>query len=164
MTISMMLPTIRKAVQYTLNGKYKSEVEDLIQEICMKVHLKMDKFDGSKGSIEAWVYRLSVNHVRDFFDKIKRNQWIELNETVTFIEEETGIDEIYFQETFNNVYDFIQTLDFEDRTIMLEYYLKGNRDKVISELTNIPSNQIPMYRQRIKKKIQKEFLEYKLCA
>ena len=164
MTISMMLPTIRKAVQYTLNGRYKSDAEDLIQEICMKVHLKMDKFDGSKGSIEAWVYRLSVNHVRDFFDKLKRNQWIELNETITFIEEETGIDEIYFQETFNNVYDFIQTLDFEDRTIILEYYLKGNRDKVISELTNIPSNQIPMYRQRIKKKIQDKFLETRLCA
>ena len=79
MTINMMLPTIRKAVKYTLNGNYKSEVEDLIQEICLKAYLKMDKFDATIGSIEAWVYSLSVNHVRDFFDKQKRNQWIELN-------------------------------------------------------------------------------------
>jgi RNA polymerase sigma factor (sigma-70 family) len=164
MTINMMLPTIRKAVKYTLNGNYKSEVEDLIQEICLKAYLKMDKFDATIGSIEAWVYSLSVNHVRDFFDKQKRNQWIELNENVLFIEEETEIDEIYFQETFNIVYDFIQRLDFEEKTIILEYYLKGNRDKVISELTNIPSNQIPVYRKRIKAKIQKEFLDYKFCA
>ena len=160
----MVLPTIRKAVQYTLNGNYKSEAEDLIQEICMKVYLKMDKFDGSKGSVEAWVYCLSVNHVRDFFDKLKRNQWIELNETILFVEEETVVDEIYFQETFDNIYDFIQSLNFEEKTIMLEYYLKGKRDKCISELTNIPSNQIPMYRKRIKAKIQKEFLAHKLCA
>lgn len=160
----LILPTIKKAVINTLKGKYRSYVEDLVHDIYLKVSNKLDMYDAEKGGVEGWVYRVSVNHVLDFFEKKKRSRFTELDDSKHFSQEGEEVDEMRFDFLLNKVYDLIETYSYEEKCIMLDRHLLNLRDKELSEKIGIPSNQIPMYRKRIRERLLKELNGYRLSA
>jgi RNA polymerase sigma-70 factor (ECF subfamily) len=46
---------------YLMLGSTK-DAEDALQEVFLKVHRSLDKFDPSRGAFTTWVYRITVNH------------------------------------------------------------------------------------------------------
>lgn len=160
----LILPTIKKAVINTLKGKYRSYVEDLVHDIYLKVSNKLEMYDAEKGGVEGWVYRVSVNHVLDFFEKMKKSRFTELDDSRQFSQEGEEVDEMRFDFLLNKVYDLIETYSYEEKCIMLDRHLLNLRDKELSEKIGIPSNQIPMYRKRIRERLLKELNGYRLSA
>ena len=160
----LILPTIKKAVINTLKGKYRSDVEDLVHDIYLKVSDKLDMYDAEKGGVEGWVYRVSVNHVLDFFEKMKKSRFTELDDSKQFSQGGEEVDEMRFNFLLNKVYDLIETYSYEEKCIMLDRHLLNLRDKELSEKIGIPSNQIPMYRKRIRERLLKELNGYRLSA
>jgi len=157
-----LLPTIKKAVKRTLNGKYLSDMEDLVQDIFIKVIEKASMHDGSKGSMYSWVYVLSVNHVKDYFDKINRNRVVTLEESyMHIVQDELGLDEIQFEKILNKVLGLLEGFSDADRAIVVDKYLNGVKDHELSPRIGIPTNQIPVYRKRLKERILKEI---KVCC
>jgi RNA polymerase sigma factor (sigma-70 family) len=160
----LILPTIKKAVINTLKGKYRSYVEDLVHDIYLKVSNKLEMYDAEKGGVEGWVYRVSVNHVLDFFEKMKKSRFTELDDSRQFSQEGEEVDEMRFDFLLNKVFDLIETYSYEEKCIMLDRHLLNLRDKELSEKIGIPSNQIPMYRKRIRERLLKELNGYRLSA
>lgn len=160
----LILPTIKKAVINTLKGKYRSDVEDLVHDIYLKVSDKLDMYDAEKGGVEGWVYRVSVNHVLDFFEKMKKSRFTELDDSKQFSQGGEEVDEMRFDFLLNKVYDIIETYSYEEKCILVDRYLYNLRDKELSEKIGIPSNQIPMYRKRIRERLLKELNGYRLSA
>lgn len=52
-----------------LGAKYRREVEDLAQEVFLKVFRSIDKFDPSRAKFTTWVYTLVRNHCFDVLKK-----------------------------------------------------------------------------------------------
>ncbi len=48
-----------------------STTEDLLQEIFMKIHQKLNKYNPEKASFRTWIYRVSLNHCLDYHRKKK---------------------------------------------------------------------------------------------
>ena len=160
----LILPTIKNAVINTLKGSFRSDVEDLVHDIYLKVSDKLDMYDAEKGGLEGWVYRLSVNHVLDFFEKKKRSRLTELDDTKQFSQAGEEVDEMRFDFLLNKVYDLIESYSYEEKCILVDRHLYNLRDKELSTKIGIPSNQIPMYRKRIRERILKELNGYQLSA
>jgi DNA-directed RNA polymerase specialized sigma24 family protein len=121
-------------------------------------------YDAEKGGVEGWVYRLSVNHVLDFFEKKKRTRFTELDDTKQFSQDGDEVDEMRFDFLLNKVYDLIESYSYEEKCILVDRYLYNLRDKELSTKIGIPSNQIPMYRKRIRERLLKELNGYQLRA
>lgn len=117
-----------------------------------------------QGGVEGWVYRLSVNHVLDFFEKKKRSRLTELDDSNQFSQDGEEVDEMRFDFLLNKVYDIIDTYTYEEKCILVDRHLYNLRDKELSTKIGIPSNQIPMYRKRIRERILKELNGYQLSA
>lgn len=160
----LILLTIKKAVIITLKGKFRSDIEDLVHDIYLKVSEKIDMYDVKKGGVEAWVYRVSVNHVMDFFEKMKRSRFTELDDSKHFSQEVEGVDEMQFDFLLNKVFNILETYSYQEKCIMQDRYLLNLRDKELSKKIGMPSNQIPMYRKRIRERLCQELSEYRLSA
>lgn len=52
-----------------LGAKYRREVEDLAQEVFLKVFRSIDKFDPSRAKFTTWVYTFVRNHCFDVLKK-----------------------------------------------------------------------------------------------
>src|SRR5579863_3474713 len=51
----------------------KEEAEDITQEVFMKVHNNLNKFE-QQASFTSWLYRIATNSALDALDKIKRRR------------------------------------------------------------------------------------------
>ena len=159
-----ILPTIKKAVLDTLTGQYRHEAEDLVHDIYLKVMDKKNQFNAEKGDLEGWVYKISIHHVYDFFKRNKNSKSYELIENQLFIDEMEDIDEQHFDLLLSRVYEAIEAFTYEEKSILLDRYMNGVRDKELSEKIGIPANQIPMYRKRIRERLVRELSDYRLSA
>ncbi len=54
------------------------EVEDLVQDIFIKVLKKIQNFEG-RAALFTWIYEITVNHCRDELRKRKRRRWFSLH-------------------------------------------------------------------------------------
>lgn len=121
-------------------------------------------YDTEKGGVEGWVYCVSVNHVLDFFKKMNKSRFTELDDSKQFSQDGEVVDEMRFDFLLNKVYDLIESYSYEEKCILVDRHLYNLRDKELSTKIGIPSNQIPMYRKRIRERILKELNGYQLSA
>jgi len=54
------------------------EVEDLVQDIFIKILKKIQNFEG-RAALFTWIYEITVNHCRDELRKRKRRRWFSLH-------------------------------------------------------------------------------------
>jgi len=64
------------ALSFTRN---REAADDLAQEIFLKAYLALPKFHG-KSEFGTWLYRISINHVRDFLRKKGRAKEVSLDD------------------------------------------------------------------------------------
>ena len=73
-----------------LGGRFRSEVEDIAQEIFLKVFRALDRFDPDRGvKFTTWVYTFVRNHC---FDVLKKRRLPTTSLTASRGEDETQID------------------------------------------------------------------------
>jgi RNA polymerase sigma factor (sigma-70 family) len=52
---------------YNITNDYNA-TEDLLQEVFIKIYKNLSKFDSDKASFRTWIYRISSNHVMNYFN------------------------------------------------------------------------------------------------
>lgn len=55
----------------------KNDVDDLVQEIFIKILRRVDRFEG-RSALFTWIYEITVNHCRDELRRRKRRRWFSL--------------------------------------------------------------------------------------
>jgi len=68
------------------------DVEDLVQDIFIKVLRRFDKFQG-RSLIFTWLYEITVNHCRDELRRRQRRRWFSLQNLPTETVEQIAADE-----------------------------------------------------------------------
>lgn len=93
--------TMKLALHITRNLLYnKSDVEDTIQDIYMKLWEKLDNYDESKGKFTSWFARIVQNHCIDSNRKIRIYPDVDIPENVP--DNALSIDEEIHRVDFRN--------------------------------------------------------------
>lgn len=125
----------RDKVRRYISGKVRNihDIEDLTNDVFVKVYEKLEKFDGEKASVSTWVYTITRNTVIDFYRTNKTCE--ELPETLV---SDDGVDEnVIKEESLSELCDALESLDERSRDLIIFHYYKGLTLKEIAEKMSI---------------------------
>lgn len=153
--------------------KNQNEVEDLAQEVFLKVYKNLDRFKGDS-SLYTWIYKITVNLCLD--ELKKRKNIIYLDEKISVedgeIDKELPSNERLQEELYEdkelkeNLHRCINKLPDKQKMMIVLRDIKGFSYDEIAEITNnkigTVKSQINRARLKLKELLDKEgtFLEY----
>jgi RNA polymerase sigma-70 factor (ECF subfamily) len=138
----MLIDTYSKKIfnlAYQFAGSYE-EAEDLTQEIFVKLHHSLSKFDFEK-NFTAWLLTLSRNHL---IDRYRKTKW-EKKSRDPFDEHYLSADKrfnpeegILLQETKRMVWDGLKQLSSDTRMVIILRDIQGKSYDEIAEVMDLP--------------------------
>lgn len=153
--------------------KNQNEVEDLAQEVFLKVYKNLDRFKGDS-SLYTWIYKITVNLCLD--ELKKRKNIIYLDEKISVEDgeidkelpsNERSQEELYEdKELKENLHRCINKLPDKQKMMIVLRDIKGFSYDEIAKITNnkigTVKSQINRARLKLKELLDKEgtFLEY----
>ncbi len=128
------------------------DVYDAVQETII-VAFKSIKHLRETSFFKTWLIRILINKTTDIYRRKKNRKFVSFDEI--------KMSEKYDTEMFDSVengidFNFIcNNLKYEDRLIIILYYMENFTDKEIGRILNIKENTVTTKRTRAKEKIKK---------
>ena len=139
--------------------KDKDYVEDLVQEVLLKVHRKLDTYD-SQYSLSTWIYTIAFNTIKNYYKSLKDNisysaEIYDNDHTELLID---PADVLIAAETSDKINTSLSKMGdtFIDTYVMKE--VDGMSVKDISTQLNIPEGTVKSRLKRARDYIKKEIL------
>lgn len=124
--------------------------QDLVQEIFIKVFYNLHKYK-AVGSFNSWLYRIVVNQCYDYLRKQPKQP---LLDEVEFIEKQSPENKILQKEQLQQLDQLLQQLDKTEYFILLLRYVNELSYEEISEVLQIPLNEVRNKLHRSKRKLR----------
>ena len=137
----------------------KDEVNaaDALQEIFMKIILKLSNFSG-KSKLSTWIYAITYNHCIDLVRKNNRRSVQLEGEIEKFDEPIEDVDDSVILEThISRLKEVLDDMKIEDKSILLMKYQDGMSIQEISDNFNKSESAIKMQIKRAKEKFRKKY-------
>ena len=125
--------------------------EDLVQEIFIKVFYNLHKYKAI-GSFNAWLYRIVVNQCYDYLRRQPKQSSV--LEDTEFIEKQYPEKIILQKEQLHQLDQLLHQLDKTEYFILLLRYVNELRYDEISEVLQIPLNEVRNKLHRSKRKLR----------
>lgn len=132
----------------------KEEVEDLTEEIFLKVYEKLASFDASKHiPFEAWLFRIVRNHIIDYYRTRKKEIIID--------EQDVAYEDISIEETvekqllLENVMEALKKLPLSYREIVTLKFIEDRDNKEIAFILKKRCDQVRVLQSRALKALKK---------
>ncbi len=139
------------------------DMEDMLQDIFIKVYKNLNDFD-QRLSFSSWIYRITHNHIIDWYRKEKRH------DTISLDDEDSGI--IYsiaggeeadkfanFKELSNEVSEVLGLLPPGYKDVIVLRFFEDKSYEEISDIMRIPISAVGVRINRAKSAIKKKLLE-----
>jgi len=149
------------AYLYCLVGQ-KEEVEDLLQNVFIKVFKNLNRFD-QKRKFSSWIYRIAhneaVNHIKRKYLK-KFVSWEDIvtakdNLEISSLERDAG-DEWMKREKIKEVHEIVDRLPIKYKQVLILRYFSGKSYKEMAEILGKPVNTVGTLINRAKNQLQDE--------
>ena len=132
----------------------QDEVEDICQEVFIKVFRTLNKFRGDS-KLSTWIatiaYNTAITHIR----KSKRRGEVSYSEQPALIasEKDSGLNQkiVEKKEAKKYLLQLIETLPVNYRTVLTLFHLEEFSYKEIEEITGMPEGTIKSYLSRARK-------------
>ncbi len=143
---------------YSYVGK-RELAEDLTQEIFVKCYQKLEQYQ-KKSSIKAWIWRIAINHCKDYLRSWHHKHIIVSEEQVRDIpsQEKEVENQVIQRYEDAELVRTVMSLPDTYREVVYLYYFEELPIKAISHLTSVNQNTIKTRLKRAKE-ILKESLE-----
>jgi RNA polymerase sigma-70 factor (ECF subfamily) len=144
----------RKAAKKYLGTKYNCWIEDIVQDVIVKVYLNIDKYDSGRASIEAWIFVVARNLCFDFMEKKGNDPYLFKDLSMCFdlcSFDSNKIEEEEFEVTIRRV---LNKLDKRDALMLKLKYFGKKSGREIAEELNLPEKNIPCYMMRAKARLR----------
>ncbi len=132
-------------------GQNRDVAEDLVSEVFMKALKNFDKYD-PKISQSAWIYRITQNHLANYFRDKKPAADIE--DVKFFLIGERGEEEMVKQEEARIVEQGLDHLSREERMIVTMKYIEGYSYKEMAEILDRTADALKVASHRAVKKLR----------
>ncbi len=150
--LSVYVAKIRKTAKSQLKATHEDWLDDVTQDVLIKVMQKMNTYDEGKGSIEGWICTITKNHCKDLKNKKDNLLKSELKENYAYAEASEGVEEAtYKKQCVRRSLAVLNTLDRQLITLRYFYDMSGRE---MAQLLNLPENQIPSRLQRAKNRLR----------
>ena len=137
--------------------------EDLLDELCQDIFLKIwnkaSNFDPQKGSANTWIAVLSQNLINDYWRKIQRTPLGDSFEDKPELESQAlghGDTKPYDQDTWIVLEKALEKLSGKERSLFSMVYIKGLTLKQCSEELGVPNGTIKWRINQIQKILKSE--------
>lgn len=130
----------RIAFQFGVNYEY---IPDIVQETFIKIYRKIHQFH--TGKFSTWIYQITLNVVRDYYRKTKReNNLIFKTKETQLAEQKQG----YYFERQEHLFlhECIQKLDIKYKTPLILYYF---HEKTYEEIAMILKTKLSTVKTRM---------------
>lgn len=145
-----------------ISGVSSESVEDIVQELFMKVYINLNSYDPNK-SFSSWIYRIAHNETINYWRKNKRK-----SEMVVSLESDSALgnisdgrdtgEEVYGKINGGVVLSALEDLDEKYRNAVMMKYAEEASYREISEKLDIPIGTVGTLISRGKKMLR-EHLE-----
>ncbi|WP_456279497.1 sigma-70 family RNA polymerase sigma factor [Bacillus sp. AK128] len=142
---------------YSYVGK-RDIAEDLTQEIFVKCYKKLDQYQ-RKSSLKSWLWRIAINHCKDFLKSWHHNHIILSEEKIRHTVDETEVEnEVIQRDEDETLVKAVLGLPDPYREVIYLYYYEEMTIKEISFMTSLNQNTIKTRLKRAKE-LLKDCLE-----
>jgi len=144
---------VRTAAAKYLGKHYADWVDDITQDVLVKILTNFGKYDSSKGSIESWMYTMTRNMCYDLMaKKVNALNNIIIDEGfVLYCDEEISVE---YKDVKKMIRSGLDKLSELDRTMLImRYYFKCS-GREMAELLGFPENQIASRLLRAKARLK----------
>lgn len=157
---------IKKYVR-RISGLPIEAVEDLTQDIFMKIYIHLDEFDTNQ-KFSSWIYRIAHNETINYWLYAKRRKmesW-DANEAVkSLLKDDRDIEnEIYQKINNEKLLEAFKVIQEKYRSVLVMNYLEGKSYREISHELDKPIATIGTLLNRGKKLLKKELIKAGLTA
>ena len=150
---------VRLTAKKYLGKNYAEWVDDITQDVLLKVLVHLNKYDEKRGNMESWLYTMTKNLCFDFMEK-KVNSLN--NKTIDGDFISYNYDNSAEKREMKKVIRLgLERLSNMDRSLLILKFYFDLSGREISETLNIPENQIPARMMRAKSRLR-NFLDQKM--
>jgi len=145
--------------------KNESKVEDIAQEVFIKVYKNLSKFN-EQSSLYTWIYRITMNAC---FDEMKKEK--KVYHLSTYVETDDGEQEIEYEDESQNIDDIVErklnkevliksikSLNEEYRSLIVLRDIKGFSYWEISDILNMKLGTVKSKISRAREALKKELV------
>jgi RNA polymerase sigma-70 factor, ECF subfamily len=138
-------------------------VEDIMQEVFIKVFLKLDSFE-KRSSIRSWLYTITYNQCIDYFRSktVKYTYLIENLEKIIVTHTEPAEIEALHQFEHNWLHQTINSLPIQFKEPIILFYFKQYSYNEISELLNEKRGVIKNRLFRGRRLLKEKYVDYQV--
>lgn len=138
----------------------RTEAEDIVQSVFLKVYSNLDKYDETKASLSTWIYTVTRNTVYDYL-KAKRDRPVfELLDNTEDAAEEAPDEELLRNETLEELACALEKLPQDQRDIIILLYYKNLERKNVAEMLGMTYGQLRYLHDKALRRLG-EFLRIK---
>lgn len=131
--------------------KNDDDVYDAIQETMLIAFNSIKKLKKTE-SFKSWIIKILINRSNSLYRKKSKSNIISLEEIQNYnIINNSNIENIETRLDFKYV---CENLKYEDRIIIILYYIENFTDKEIGKILNLKENTVKTKRTRVKQKIK----------
>lgn len=151
------------ALSFTRN---REAADDLAQEVFLKAYLALPRFHG-KSEFGTWLYRISINHIKDYLRKKGRAKEVSLDDVheIAFSNKEQTERAEQARETEARrtlVQRFVQGLPEKYRVIVTLRDIQGLAYEQISQTLHLSPGTVDSRLHRARKMLRKKLAPYLL--
>jgi len=143
----------------------KEEVEDLLQNVFVKVYNNIEKFD-TKRKFSSWIYRIAHNEAVNFLKKKGKRRLVSWEDVTsskdkleTKSEERSPFDEWILNERRKEVQSALKLIPEKYQEVLALRYFYGKSYAEIGKALKKPVNTVGTLINRAKKKLMKKVKE-----
>lgn len=120
----------------------RSDAEDLVQEVFLKIYASLDRFDGEKASLSTWIYTITRNTVYDYLRAKRDRPVFELPDNAEDEGEGAPDEAILKRETLEALAGALEKLPQDQRDIVILLYYKKLDRKTVAEAFGMTYGQL----------------------
>lgn len=143
----------------------KEDIEDLLQEIFIKIYLNLHGFDTSL-KFSSWAYRVAHNEIITWYRKKKIRPQINFEDyeeenLINFFKEDTDLEKEFDRNELRRlVKESVEKLDEKYKDIIVLRLLEEKEYEEISDILQIPLGTVSTLISRGKKELRKHMEKY----
>lgn len=136
--------------------KDEGQAEDAMQDIFIKVLVKLSKFAG-KSKFSTWLYSITYNYCIDLIRKNKKGRLVEIEDDLPGFDNSEIEDKVLLEIEVERLAIILDKIPTMDKAILLMKYQDSMPIKVIAKTFEKTESAIKMQIKRAKYKFQREY-------
>lgn len=131
------------AYSYTYS---KEDSEDILQKVFYKLYTHKKILNLNDDEIKKWLFRVCVNESCDFYRKLKKRKFLELNENIIYVDSKKK----------DSIFNYLINIPLIYRTTLYLYYYEGYDIKEIAKMIKRTESAVKVRLSRGRDLLKKE--------